>query len=68
MGWGVYEWCTWWYDNGEWAFEYVDRDVKEGGEEVRARQSHNDKNYIEDSYCAGWREDEKDDDHEDKGA
>ena len=49
MGWGLYEWCTWWYDDGEWAFEYVDRDVKEGGEEVRARQSHNDKNYIEDS-------------------
>jgi hypothetical protein len=49
MGWGLQEWRTWWYDDGERAFEYVNRDVKEGREEVRARESHDDKNYIENS-------------------
>ena len=49
MGWGLQEWCTWWNDDGEWAFEYVDRDVKEGGEEVACCVSHNDKSYIKDS-------------------
>ena len=55
MGQGLYKWCTWWYDDGKWVFEYVDRDVKEGGEEVHAHQSHNDKNYIEDHWCVGER-------------